>query len=581
MYMGKNVADQVVEMLKGAGIQRIYAVTGDSLNFLNDAIRRDGTIQWIHVRHEETGAYAAGAEAQLTGRLACCAGSSGPGHVHLINGLYDAQQSMAPVIAIASTIHSTEFGSGSFQETHPAKLFDDCSHYCEVANTPKQVPRMLQMAMQTAVSRRGVGVFGLPGDITDAPAEDAITTTEVFPTSPDIVPSAEGLRQAAEVLNRAERVCIFAGIGAADSHAEVLQLAEKLRAPIGYSYRGKMALQPNNPYEIGMTGLLGMPAAYHAMHSADALILLGTDFPYVDFIPKNLKIVQVDEMPERLGRRAKVDVGLHGTCRSAIAALLPLLDQKIDSTYLESELKVHAEVKKGLAENASEAGDYQNLLPEFIGFNLNAMAARDAIFTVDTGMSCVWTARYIDGTGERRMIGSFKHGSMANALAQAIGAQLAFPNRQVIACCGDGGLCMNTGDLATLVQYNLPVKILLFNNRALGMVKLEMEVAGLPDWQTDMVNPDFEILARAYGIPGHTVMEGKEFAPMLKEAFDMPGPVLINVFTDPNALAMPPRVKPKQLLGMAESMSKLMLSGQFSEVWDTVKVNLRHTKEII
>ena len=578
--MAKNVADQLVEMLVNAGIKRIYAVTGDSLNEVNDAVRREGSIQWIHVRHEEAGAYAAGAEAQLNG-IACCAGSSGPGHVHLINGLYDAHRSGASVIAIASTVASFEFGTGYFQETNTIKLFDDCSYYNQIATTPKQLPRMLQSAIQTALHRKGVAVVGIPGDLTKMDAAEIETSTQNYNPVPLLRPTDDDLQKLAELIEQHNKITIFCGIGAGDAHDEVVDLSQKLHATVGYSFRAKMEIQYDNPNEIGMTGLLGLPAAFHSMHESDLLILLGTDFPYTPFMPTDCKIVQVDIKPERLGRRAKVNVGLCGSVKDTLTALLPLLKQKTDDSFLTAQLKVYADVKEKMQTYVDDTGKKDLIHPEFVASTLDGLASNDAIFTVDTGMSCVWGSRYINATGGRKMLGSFNHGSMANAMPQAIGAALACPDRQVIALCGDGGLSMLLGDLATITQYNLPIKIIVFNNRSLGMVKLEMEVAGLPDWQTDMHNPDFAMVAQAMGMKGITVKDPDDVKQALREALSFKGPALVNVMTDPNALAMPPKIEFEQVKGMALSMTKLMLNGRMDEVLDTVKANYKHLKDIV
>ncbi len=578
--MAKNVSDQLVEMLVNAGIKRIYAVTGDSLNEINDAVRREGSIQWIHVRHEEAGAYAAGAEAQLNG-IACCAGSSGPGHVHLINGLYDAHRSGAPVIAIASTVASFEFGTEYFQETNTIKLFDDCSYYNQVATTPKQLPRMLQSAIQTALHRKGVAVIGLPGDITKMDAAEIETSTQNYNPIPLIRPNDEDLQKLAALINQHKKITIFCGIGAGDAHDEVVELSQKINAPVGYSFRAKMEIQYDNPNEIGMTGLLGLPAAFHSMHESDLLILLGTDFPYTPFMPTDCKIVQVDIKTERIGRRAKVDVGLCGSVKDTLAALLPLVDQKTDDSFVKAQLSIYADVKEKMQTYVDDTGKKELIHPEFVAHTLDTLADDDTIFTVDTGMSCVWGSRYINATGKRRMLGSFNHGSMANAMPQAVGAALACPGRQVIALCGDGGLSMLLGDLATITQYNLPIKIIVFNNRSLGMVKLEMEVAGLPDWQTDMHNPDFALVAQAMGMKGITVKEPDDVKQAIREALAFKGPALINVFTDPNALAMPPKIEFDQVKGMALSMTKLILNGRMEEVLDTVKANYKHLKDVV
>ena len=578
--MAKKVADQIVEMLVNNNVKRIYAVTGDSLNELNDAVRRSGKIKWIHVRHEEVGAYAAAAEAELDG-LACCAGSSGPGHVHLINGLYDANRSGVPIIAIASTINTPEFGVDYFQATNTYKLFDDCSVYNEVATTPKQVPRMLQAAIQNAVHKKGVAVFGLPGDVSAMSAEESATSMYNYHSETILRPSDNEMQKLADLVNKHPKVSIYCGIGAREAHDDIVKLAGLLKAPIGYSFRGKMGMQHNNPYEVGMTGLLGVPSAFHAMHESDVVILLGTDFPYEHFMPVTNKIIQVDKKPERLGRRAKLEMGLTGKIKDTIAALLPLIKEKEDDSFLNAQLEFYEKVKENLNVYVKDSGFEDHISPEFVASTINEMANDDTIFTVDTGMCCVWGARYIHGTGKRIMLGSFNHGSMANAMPMAIGAQLAYPERQVVAFCGDGGLSMLLGDLATIKQYDLPIKLIVFNNRSLGMVQLEMQVEGLPNNETDMVNPDFEMVAQAMGFRGISVTKPEDVKRSLQEAFAHDGPVLVSVFTNPQALAMPPKMEFDQMKGYALSMSKMILSGRMDEVLDMVKTNYKHMKEVL
>jgi pyruvate dehydrogenase (quinone) len=578
--MKKKVSDQLVETLVEAGIQRIYAITGDSLNHFNAAVYRNGKIKWVHVRHEETAAFAAGAEAQLNG-LACCAGSSGPGHVHLINGLYDAHHSSASVLAIASTIPTKEFGTGYFQETNTIKLFDDCSCYNQVAATPEQLPRMLQAAIQQAVQKKGVAVLGLPGDITNLPAVAAETTTLLFKSHPVVRPSDAELILLADLLNSHKKITIFCGLGAAEAHDEVIHLAGMLNAPVAFSYKAKMAIQYENPFEVGLTGLLGFPSAYHSMHECELLILLGTDFPYTPFMPVKNKIVQIDIKPENLGRRAKLDMGLCGDIKDTLRVLMPMVKKKEDSRFLKQQLEFYQEVKKKLQSYVEDPGKPDAIHPEFVASVINDLADKDAIFTVDTGMCCVWAARYIDGTGGRKMLGSFNHGSMANAMPQAIGAAFACPGKQVIAFCGDGGLSMMMGDLMTIVQYKLPVKIIVFNNRSLGMVKLEMEVAGIPDRETDMLNPDFAKLAEAMGMPGITIRNPEEVKPELEKAFLQMGPILVTIQTDPNALAMPPKLEFDQMKGLSLYMGKMMLSGRMDEVFKIISSNYKHLGEVI
>ena len=578
--MSKNISDQLVETLVAAGIQRIYAVTGDSLNHVNEAVHRNGKIKWVHVRNEETAAFAASAEAQLKG-LACCAGSSGPGHVHLINGLYDAHRSSASVLAIASTIPTSEFGTDYFQETNIFKLFDDCSCYNQMATTTTQFPRMLQAALQHAIHKKGVAVLGLPGDITNLPAEEAETTTRLFRNKPVVRPSEDELLQLAGIINSYRKVTIYCGLGAAEAHDEIIQLAEKLKSPVAYSYKAKMAIQYDNSYEVGLTGLLGVPSAYQSMHECELLILLGTDFPYTPFMPVHNKIVQIDIKPENLGRRAKLEMGLCGDVKDTLQAILSLIETKEDAKFLNRQLKFYDVVKKNLLLYVNDPGKPNTIHPEYVASVINELAHKDAIFTVDTGMCCVWAARYIDGTAERKMLGSFNHGSMANAMPQAIGAAFACPDKQVIAFCGDGGLSMMMGDLMTIVQYNLPVKIVLFNNRSLGMVKLEMEVAGIPDVETDMLNPDFVKLAEAMGMYGILINNPADVRSALEKTFLQDGPALITIQTDPNALAMPPKMEFDQMKGFAFYMGKMMLSGRVDEVFKIIKSNYKHLGEVI
>ena len=557
-----NIAEQLVDMLAEAGVKRIYAVTGDSLNKVNDAVRKDGRIQWIHVRHEETGAFAAGAEAQLHGGLACCAGSSGPGHVHLINGVYDAHRSGASVLVIASALPSGEFGTQYFQETNTIRLFDDCSYYNQVATTSQQFPRMLQGAIQAATSRKGVAVIGLPGDLAGEGEENPLSATKMFPVTPRICPSEHELQQLAELLNRNSNITIFCGIGAQDAHDEVVELSQCLHAPVAYSFKSKMEIQYDNPNEVGMTGLLGMPSGYESMQAADVLLMLGTDFPYSPFLPTHNKIVQIDINPERLGRRATLTMGLCGDIKTTLNALLPLLEAKYDKSFLNDQLLGHRKVLAHLSAYVEDKGSDNKIHPEYVMAMINEVANNDTIFTVDTGMTCVWGARYLQASGQRKMLGSFNHGSMANAMPQAIGAALAYPQRQVIALCGDGGISMLLGDLATVVEYELPVKVIVFNNRSLGMVKLEMEVDGLSDNETDMYNPDFSLVAKAMGIKGRTVSRPDDVLPALIDALNTPEPELLNIMTDPNALAMPPEIELDQMTGFAQAMYKMLINGE-------------------
>jgi len=576
--MAKKVADQLVEMLVEAGVKRIYAVTGDSLNPVNDAIRRDGRIQWIHVRHEEAGAYAAKADAQMAG-IGCCAGSSGPGHVHLVNGLYDAHRERAPVIAIASTIFTDKLGIENFQETNPQKLFDDCSSYCHMANTPKQFATMMQTALQNSLSGNGVSVVGLPGDVANDDASDIVSSTEVYKPQASLHPSAEQTDQLVNLINENKKICLFAGMGAKDAREDLVTLAQKLKAPVAYTYRAKMEIQKDNPNEIGMTGLLGLKSAYEAMHDADLLIMLGTDFPYSSFLPEKVTTVQVERRAERIGRRAKVGLGIQGDVEPTIEALLKNVDEKEDGAYQTKHCEIYGEVKKRLQTHVKAKGNADRIQPEYVAALINDIADDDAIFTVDTGMSAVWASKYLHAKSGRSMLGSFNHGSMANAMPMAIGAALAQPDRQTVAFCGDGGISMLLGDVATISQYQLPIKLVVFNNRSLGMVKLEMNVAGYEDWQTDMHNPDFATLAESMNIKGITARKPDEVESALDELFNTEGPALLSVFTDDEALAMPPRLDFDQVKGYSKFMSKKLMDGDFDEILQLVKKDLGYLKD--
>ena len=573
--MSRTIAEDLVNTLARAGVRRIYGVVGDSLNPVTDAIRRNDKVRWVHVRHEETAAFAAGAEAQLTGRLAVCAGSCGPGNLHLINGLFDAHRSMAPVLAIAAHIPSSEIGTGYFQETHPDQLFRECSHYCELISNPRQMPRVLQTAIQHAVSKRGVSVIVLSGDVASMEMPSDSLAHGLVTAVPVVRPADADLARLADLLNKGRRVTLFCGSGCAGAHAEVVALAEKLKAPVGYAFRGKEWVEYDNPYGVGMSGLLGWGAAYKAMHASDVLLLLGTDFPYETFMPTDPQIAQIDIRAERLGRRSKLDLGLCGDVRDTIRALLPHVEPKSDRTFLDAMLEQQKAATRKIRTYVEHVGTRRPIHPEHVAATLDELAAPDAVFTMDTGMCAVWGARYLRAGANRRFLGSFNHGSMANALPQGIGAQAAYPGRQVISLSGDGGLAMLMGDLLTIPQYQLPLKIVLFNNHRLGMVQMEMEVAGLPHFGCELKNPNFATLAHAIGLKGLRVEDPAEVRPALEEALASNGPVLVDVVTDPNVLALPPKAKVQQAKGFALAMTKMAFTGELSDVTDTVMANWR------
>ena len=575
-----NVAEQLVSQLIDAGVHRVYGIVGDSLNPVVDAIRKSGGskkggIDWVHVRHEEAAAFAAAAEAQLTGKLAVCAGSCGPGNLHLINGLYDAQRSAAPVLAIASHIPSVQIGQMYFQETHPDRLFNECSVYNEMISSAEQAPRVVNAAIRHAVELSGVSVISLPGDVSDLKATSP-SPKYVPSRRPVLSPNEEDVRQLADVLNRAKKVAIFAGAGVEGAHDEVIELADALKAPIGHTLRGKDFIQYDNPFDVGMTGLLGYGAAAEGMNDADVLIMLGTDFPYDQFLPDTFT-VQVENHPEKLGRRTDISLPIHSDVKPLIAALLPLLDRDRSDAFLKAKVKKHSKIMHSpVGAYTRNAEHMKPIHPEYAAHILNEVASKDAIFTADTGMCNVWTARYIDPLGTRRLIGSFLHGSMANALPHAIGAQVAFPNRQVISVSGDGGLSMLLGELVTARMYDLPIKVVVFNNSTLGMVKLEMLVNGLPDYGTDVHDVNYAEVASAIGFHGERVTEPSRLRGALQEAFAYNGPALIEVMTDPNALSLPPEIRSGQVIGFATAMSKIVLNRGAGEAVAMATSNMRN-----
>jgi pyruvate dehydrogenase (quinone) len=573
----RTVAEQFVDLLVRAGVRRLYGVVGDALNPVTDAVRRNSAIEWVQVRHEETGAFAAGAEAQLSGHLAACAGSSGPGHVHLINGLYDAHRSMAPVLALAAHIPSAEIGTAYFQETHPDRLFADCSHYSELVSTPEQMPRVALTAIQHAVGRSGVSVVSMAGDVAgqEAPGRDGASA--LVTERPAVRPGEAEIAELARLVDEADAITLFCGRGTAGAHDEVIAFADRVKAPVGHALRGKEWIQYDNPFDVGMSGLLGYGAAYEAMHEADLLILLGTDFPYTAFLPDDVPIVQVDILAEHLGRRSRLDLAIWGDVRETLRALMPRVREKTDRRFLDRMLKKHADaLERVVSAYTRKVEDHRPIHPEYVTATLDEEAADDAVFTVDTGMCNVWAARYLSPNGRRRVIGSFNHGSMGNALPQAIGAQLIDRGRQVISMSGDGGLSMLMGELLTLAGHDLPVTVVLFNNSALGMVDAEMMVAGFPPYATTYPHTDYAAIARAAGAHAIRVEDPRDVRDALREALAYEGPSLVDLVTDPNVLPMPPRVTPRQLAGFATTTSKLVLSGGVGRMVQIARSNLRN-----
>jgi pyruvate dehydrogenase (quinone) len=572
--MAKRVAELIIETLAEAGIRRVYGLPGDSLNGITDSIRRQKQVQWVHVRHEETAAFAAGAEAHLTGNLAVCAGSCGPGNLHLINGLYDCHRSRVPVLAIAAQIPSNEIGSGYFQETHPEYVFAQCSHYCELVSHPEQMPRVLEIAMQTAVSRRGVAVVAIPGDVALKAATVDSPRLRFPPPKPMVLPSDEEIGMLAKLLNDSKKITILGGAGCAGAHAELIALAGKLNAPIVHAMRGKEFIEYDNPFDVGMTGLLGFSSGYHAMMNCDLLLMVGSDFPYQQFFPKDAKVIQIDIRGEQLGRRTKVDYGLVGDTRTTLTALLPKLKQNSDDKHLRASLGHYRKARKDLDELAAPGSDKKLIHPQYVVRVLDDLAAEDAIFSCDVGTPTIWAARYLTMNGKRRLLGSFNHGSMANALPQAIGAQSSHPGRQVVTLSGDGGLAMLMGDLLSLRQLKIPVKIVVFKNNSLGFVELEMKAAGIVDFGTDLQNPNFAKIAEAAGLLGLTAESTDQVRPMIAEALKHSGPALVEVLVSRQELSMPPTITLEQMKGFSLFAVKAVLSGRGDEIVDLAKVNL-------
>jgi pyruvate dehydrogenase (quinone) len=572
--MAKRIADLLVETIAGAGVERVYGLCGDSLNGITDAIRTHKKIQWVHVRHEETAAFAAGAEAHLTGSLAVCAGSCGPGNLHLINGLYDCQRSRVPVLAIAAQIPSNEIGSGYFQETRPEHLFAQCSHYCETVSHPDQMPRVLEIAIQTAIARRGVSVVSIPGDVALQAATVESPRLHFPPPKPTVCPSEHEIQSLARVLNGSKKITIFGGAGCAGAHAELITLAGKLNAPIVHALRGKEFIEYDNPFDVGLTGLLGFSSGHHAMMNCDLLLMLGTDFPYQQFFPKDATIVQIDIRGEQLGRRTKVDYGFVGDIKTTLGALLPKLEQNTSDEHVKTSVEHYRKTRKGLDELATPGSGKTPIHPQYAVRMLDELAAEDAIFTCDVGTPTVWAARYLTMNGKRRLLGSFNHGSMANALPQAIGAQATYPGRQIVTLSGDGGLAMLMGDLLSLQQLKTPVKIVVFKNDSLAFVELEMKAAGIVDFGTDLENPDFAKLAEAAGVLGLTVGSADEVRPMIAEALRHDGPALVQVPVSRQELSMPPTITLEQVKGFSLFTLKAVMSGRGDEIIDLAKVNL-------
>ncbi|MCX2163123.1 pyruvate dehydrogenase [Corynebacterium auriscanis] len=575
--MAKNFAEQLVQNLEKQGVQRIFGLVGDSLNPIVDAVRRSN-IEWIHVRNEEAAAFAAGAESLVTGKLAVCAGSCGPGNTHLIQGLYDSHRNGAKVLALASHIPSMQIGSKFFQETHPEAIFQECSGYCEMVNSTEQGTRLIHNAIQSTMAGHGVSVLVIPGDISSQKCEeDRFLRSEIATGRPTVYPDSREAAALAQAINKAETVTLFCGAGANDAREQVLKLAEKIKSPVGHAFGGKMHIQYDNPFDVGMSGLLGYGAACDAMHDADLLILLGTDFPYSEFLPSE-NVAQVDVDARAIGRRTTVKYPVVGDVAATIETILDHVEEKTDRSFLDKQLRNHAKALEHVVGAYTDKAKKSSgpIHPEFLADTIDRLADEDAVFTVDTGMCNVWGARYITPNGKREEIGSFRHGTMANALPHAIGVQAADRNRQVITFSGDGGLGMLMGELLTVKLHNLPVKTIVFNNSSLGMVKLEMLVEGLPDFQTDHEAVNFHDIAQAAGIKAYRIEKKEDVEPVLREALAYDGPVLVDVVTDPNALSLPPEITWEMMMGFSKAAARTVFGGGVGRMVNLARSNLRN-----
>ncbi|MEJ0015180.1 MAG: ubiquinone-dependent pyruvate dehydrogenase [Acetobacteraceae bacterium] len=571
--MSQTVAEFMVDTLRQAGVRRVYGIVGDSLNGFTDALRRKGGIDWIHVRHEEAAAFAAGADAHLTGELAVCAGSCGPGNLHLINGLFDCHRSRVPVLAIAAHIPSSEIGIDYFQATHPESLFRDCSHYVELISKASQAPQIIERAMRTAIARKGVAVVVISGDVALEMTE-AVPPPFPSPPAPVVVPQDADLDRLAGLLNGASRLTLLCGAGCAGAHDEVVALAKALKAPIVHALRGKEHIEYDNPYDVGMTGLIGFASGYLAMKACDTLLMLGTDFPYRQFYPEAARIAQIDLRPEAIGNRCRADLGLVGDVKETLRRLLPRITEHTDAAHLDACVADYRKARRALDDLAENSPRSNTIHPQYLSRLVSELAQDDAVFACDVGTPTAWAARYLRMNGRRRLVGSFNHGSMANALPQAIGAQAAFPGRQVIALSGDGGFTMMLGDFITLTQMGLPVKVVVLNNGTLGFVELEMKANGLLDTGCNLQNPNFAAMAEAMGVKGIRVEHPRNLEAALTAAFSHAGPALVDVVSARQELIMPPRTTVGQAGKFGLFMLKAVMDGRTAELIDLARVNL-------
>ncbi|MDP5254140.1 MULTISPECIES: ubiquinone-dependent pyruvate dehydrogenase [unclassified Vibrio] len=568
-----SIAYFIADTLKQAGVKRMWGVTGDSLNGLSDSLRKIGGIEWLGTRHEEVAAFAAGAESHLTEQLSVCAGSCGPGNMHLINGLFDCHRNKVPVLAIAAHIPSAEIGTNYFQETHPQELFKECSVFCELVSNPEQMPYLLETAMRQAILHNDVAVLVLPGDVALKAMPEGVKPKWNVPKPASYLPQQSDVEQLANALNQSNKITLMVGAGIKGAHQEVVKLAETLQAPIVHAMRGKEYIEYDNPYDVGMTGLIGFASGYHAMKEADTVLLIGTSFPYRAFYPEKAKILQIDHNPGSLGRHCQIDFGVLGETKATLQNLLPFLNEKSSSKHLDDCVKHYKETRKDLDQLANGKTGRGLIHPQYLARLISEQAADDAIFTCDVGTPTLWAARYLQMNGKRRLIGSFNHGSMANAMSQAMGAQAIERERQVVAMCGDGGFSMLMGDLLSLKQLDLPIKIIVFNNRSLGFVAMEMKAGGYLSDDTDLDNPSFAAIADACGLKGIHVDDPEKLPSALSETFEHSGPVVLEVDTAKHELAMPPQLKAEHAKGFSLYMMKAIMNGRGDEIIELSKTN--------
>lgn len=571
--MAYTVADLIIDTIRAAGVQRVWGIPGDSLNGFMDAMLKHDDLAWMHVRHEEGAAFAASGEAAMTGQLAVVAGSCGPGNLHFINGLYDAHRSRVPVLAISSQIPGEQLGTTYFQETHPERFYDECTVYNQLAHSPGQLARILDIAVRTAVEERGVANLVIPGELFTAKVERPAKPLRIRAASPVIRPSDEELHLAAAMLNDSARVTILAGAGCAGAHDGVVELAQKLRAPVVHAYRGKEFIEYDNPCDVGMTGLVGFESGYHAMESCDTLLMLGTDFPYNQFLPAKAKTIQLDLRGSQIGRRTRVDLPLVGSVADTVGLLTPLIDAGRDDDHLTSA-REHYTVTRKVLDDLATPDDSIPIRPEYLTRLLDQGADDDAVFVPDVGSPIIWAARFLTMNGRRRLLGSFNHGSMANALTMSAGIAAAAPGRQVISLSGDGGIAMLLGELLTLTQNKIPVKIVVFNNSALSFVELEMKADGYVNYGTDLANPSFAAVAESVGIAGWSVQKSSELPAAVEEFLAHDGPALLDVTVARQELSIPPTITAAQAKGFTLWGIRTVLSGRGDELVDLADVNL-------